>query len=167
MENKGGRPTVMTENTVRILEDAFSNGATDIEACFLAGISKQSLYDYQKKHPEFTDRKAALKEMTKYKAKQVVRKKIEEGDEKTATWFLERKGKDEGYSLRQEITGAGGKEIPQPILYAIFNNNSNAENSKDDQEDKSDSRGDISVKDNQHIAVLDSLGTDRQEADTD
>jgi len=111
MKNKGGRPTVMTEETVRKLEDAFSNGATDVEACFLAGISKQSLYDYQDKYPEFADRKAALKEMTKFKAKQVVRKKIEEGDEKTATWFLERKGKDEGFSLRHEVTGKDGGDI--------------------------------------------------------
>lgn len=98
-----GRPTIMTPETVKILEDAFSVGATDLEACFLANISKQTLYTYQDKYPEFVDRKEALKNMPKYKAKKVVAGKIEEGDEKVAQWYLERKGKDDGFSSKQEI----------------------------------------------------------------
>lgn len=39
-------------------------------------------------------------------------------------------GKNEGYSNRQELTGADGKELPTPLLHAIFNNNSNKEDSQ-------------------------------------
>jgi len=57
-----GRPTVMTTNVVGKLEQAFLMGCSDIEACLFADISKQALYDYQKKHPEFIDRKEKLKQ---------------------------------------------------------------------------------------------------------
>lgn len=60
-KNKGGRPTKMTELVVKKLEEAFLMGCSDIEACLFADISKQTLYTYQEKHPEFTDRKEMLK----------------------------------------------------------------------------------------------------------
>jgi len=112
-----GRPTIMTDDVVNKLEEAFSNGATDLEACFLANISKQTLYNYQENHPEFVDRKEALKEMIKYQAKKNIKDKILEGDIQQSNWWLERKGKDEGFNQRQELTGKDGDNlIPQPLL---------------------------------------------------
>lgn len=105
-----GRPTLMDELTVKKLEDAFSVGASDREACFIANISHQTLYNFQEKYPDFVDRKAALKEMTKYKARKVVAEAIEKNDIQQANWYLERKAKDE-FSLRQELTGAEGGEL--------------------------------------------------------
>ena len=90
-----GRPTLMTPETVNKLEQAFSLGATDLEACFYAGISKQTLYNYQAKYPEFVDRKEALKDKLVLKARQVVASAMESGDKQTAQWYLERKKKDE------------------------------------------------------------------------
>lgn len=107
----GGRPTVMTEHTLQILEEAFSVGATDKEACFLANISESTLYNYCDAHPEYLQRKEALKNMPNYKAKKLVVRKIEEGDEKQANWWLERKAKDDGFSTRSEITGKDGGAV--------------------------------------------------------
>lgn len=102
MKNKGGAPAKMTKETVKILEDAFSNGATDIEACFIAGIHKQTLYNYQKKNPKFIDRKQALKDMIKYQARKSIKESIEtEKTPDTAKWYLERKEKKE-FSTRSE-----------------------------------------------------------------
>ncbi len=107
-----GRKTLMTEETVHVLESAFSNGATDLEACFMAGISKQTLYNYQEKYPEFVDRKEGLKNMIKFRAKQRIKEEIEnEKGCETSKWYVERKGKDEGFSSRQEVTGANGKNL--------------------------------------------------------
>lgn len=89
-----GRPTVMDEMTVNKLEEAFSYGASDEQACFYAGISKQTLYSYQDKYPEFVDRKFALKENTKYQAKLNVSKKVQAGDVSTSQWYLERRDDD-------------------------------------------------------------------------
>lgn len=115
MKNKGGRPTVMTEAVLAKLEEAFAIGATDLEAYGRAGISKDAFYDYQNKHPEFTERKKYLKNMLKYQSRYNISEKINEGDIDTAKWYLERKVKDE-FSTRQENTGRDGKDlIPEEL----------------------------------------------------
>ena len=118
-----GRPTLMTPETVNKLEQAFSLGATDVEACFYAGISKQTLYNYQEKYPEFVDRKAALKDKLVLKARQVVASAMEDGDKQTAQWYLERKKKDE-FSIKTvndiQPLGKDGLPTDQPQLIVKF-----------------------------------------------
>lgn len=94
-KNKGGRPTVMTLEVIGKLEAAFASGATDLEACFFAGISKDALYDYQLKHPEFTERKEALKSQLNLIAKNVVADSIKNGKNvNDAKWYLEKRDDD-------------------------------------------------------------------------
>ena len=88
--------------TLRILDEAFANGATDIQACFIAKISTESLYAYQREHPEYTERKQALKDMIAYQAKQVVKEDIMNSKTETAKWYLERKDKE--FKQRTDIT---------------------------------------------------------------
>lgn len=85
----------MTQDTVNKLEQAFSMGCSDLEACLFADISKQTLYDYQEKNPEFVDRKAMLKQKMIFKARSVIAESLNNKDENTAKWLLERKLKDE------------------------------------------------------------------------
>lgn len=97
-----GRPTVMTKDVVNKLEQAWSMGCSDLEACIFADISKQTLYSYQDKHPEFIDRKELLKKKPVLMAKKNI---IDAMDTKenpdyksiieTSKWYLERKCKDE------------------------------------------------------------------------
>lgn len=94
-KNKGGRPTIMTEETIRKLEYAFSIGCSDREACLHAGIVPSTLYVYQENQPEFKERKELLKEKLVLKSREVVNHKIASGDDMTAKWYLERKKKDE------------------------------------------------------------------------
>lgn len=108
-----GRPTKMTPETVKKLEEAFAIGASDGEACFYADISKPTLYAYQDQNPDFLNRKEALKERPVLLARQTVLKAMET-DPQTARWFLERKRKAE-FAARQEITGKDGEAIV-PIL---------------------------------------------------
>lgn len=96
-----GRPTVMTPEVVSKLEQAFSMGCSDLEACLFADISKQALYDYQEKNPEFADRKAMLKQKMIFKARSVIAEALNNKDENTAKWLLERKLKDE-FSTKTE-----------------------------------------------------------------
>ena len=124
-KNKGGRPTKMSKETIAKLEEVFSLGGSDSEACFYANISKQTLYNYQKENPEFVDRKEALKEKPILKARQTVVKALD--DPKDAQWFLERKRKEE-FSLRQELTGAEGESL-DPIKIEIVTNEYKGNNS--------------------------------------
>ena len=111
---KLGRKTVMTPEVVNKLEQAFSLGCSDMEACLYADISKQTLYDYQAKNPSFADRKAMLKEKLILKARSVISHALQNEDEDTAKWYLERKCKKE-FSTRQEVTGEDGESISAVI----------------------------------------------------
>lgn len=103
-----GRPEAINAAVLQKLETAFKAGATDTEACLMADIAPSTLYDYCQKHPKFAERKEALKEDTKARAKQVIRLAILNNDPKVATWYLERKAKDEfGNSTKLEI--------PEPV----------------------------------------------------
>jgi len=120
-----GRPRSIDELTLKILEEAYSNDATDEQACFLAKISKQTLYNYQKENPEFIDRKVALKNMVKYQAKLAVKESLGNDKERTDTakWYLERK--DKTFKTKQDITS---DDKPISILNGVIStNNGNSE----------------------------------------
>lgn len=102
MENntrEAGRPTVMTDEVIRKLEEVFALGGTDLEACLFADISKSTLYDYQVANPAFVERKEKLKEQPILKARQTVVKSLD--NSQSAQWYLERKRKVE-FSPRVE-----------------------------------------------------------------
>lgn len=103
-----GRPTVMTPDIIRKLEEAFAIGCSDSEACSYADIGQSTLYSYQEKHPEFAERKEKLKERPILKARQTVVKGLDQVEH--AKWYLERRKKAE-FAQRTEQTGAGGEAI--------------------------------------------------------
>lgn len=86
-----GRPTKMTPETVKLLEEAFLLGCTDEEACFCADISKQTLYNYQEKHPEFIDRKERFKSRPVMLARKVTVDALVDDDRAMAIKVLDRK----------------------------------------------------------------------------
>jgi hypothetical protein len=86
----GGRPSLMTEATVRKLEEAFLLGCTDREAAFAAGIAPSTLYKYCEDHPEFLERKETLKKRPVFMARKVVVNALENNDIGTAHRVLER-----------------------------------------------------------------------------
>ncbi len=91
---KGGRPTVMTENALQKLKWAYLIDSSDREACHLAGISPQTLYNYQHKNPEFLEQKARWKMNTAVNATLTVAKAVET-DANIAWKYLERKFPEE------------------------------------------------------------------------
>jgi hypothetical protein len=105
-----GRPTVLTPEVIRILEEAFLIGCTDEEACFKANISTTPFYEYQKEHPEFKERKEALKQSPFYTARKSVVDNLEK-DPDFALKYLERKKKDE-FSTQVNNKHSGDPENP-------------------------------------------------------
>lgn len=89
-----GRPTVMTKKVVEKLEKLFSQGLSDREACLLAGISKDALYDYCNENPVFSNRKEELKKTPSIHAKQTMARAVKK-DPKMALKLLERKERNE------------------------------------------------------------------------
>lgn len=109
-ENKGGRPTVMTEEVVSKLEYGFMKGLNITECCHYADISRPTFYEYIEKHPEFSDRIEELKSNPSTKAKLNIVEAIESGDTDLAKWWLERRNKDE-FSLKQEIAAEVNEKV--------------------------------------------------------
>ena len=99
-ENNIGRPTVMTPEIISKLEEVFSLGGSDLEACFYAGISKSTLYNYQKENEDFLERKEALKESTILLARQEVIKGLKNNPD-LCLKYLERKCPE--FSLRKKL----------------------------------------------------------------
>ena len=106
--NKGGRPTKMTVATIGKLEEAFSYGCTDNEACAHADIHPSTLYDYCTANPKFSERKETLKNMPTFKAKRIIDNALDGADLNTAHRVVDRK---EGSKVKQEITGADGGPV--------------------------------------------------------
>lgn len=103
-----GRPTIMTPETINKLEQAFSMGCSDLEACLHANIGKTTLYNYQQENPEFVERKEILKEKLVLKARSVIAESLNNKDENTAKWYLERKRKDEfSTKIESDINAKG------------------------------------------------------------
>lgn len=113
-KHPGGRPTVMTPETIDKLEYVFALGGTDKEACLYADISLQALYDYQTKHPEFVERKELLKSKPILKARTTLVEALK--DPETAKWYLTKK-------RRREFDSKPKEEPPpqHPVNVAVFN----------------------------------------------
>ncbi len=116
-----GRPTVMTTDIIAKLEEAFLHGASDKEACSFVGIGNTTLYDYCQANPEFSERKEALKDMIKYRARVNISEAITKGDKTLSQWYLERKVKDEfSQKTETDLTSKGESiTIPQSEALAI------------------------------------------------
>jgi hypothetical protein len=110
-KRKGGRPTKMTVETLRKLEDCFTNAMTDDEACIYVGITPPALYDYCKKNPSFLIKKEGLKKKVGLKAKMNIVKSItKDNNVQDSKWWAERKMKEE-FSLRVENINQDTKEL--------------------------------------------------------
>lgn len=57
-----GRPTVMTPTVIGKLEQAFAIDATVEEACFFAGIHRDTFYAWRKENPELSDMMETLRQ---------------------------------------------------------------------------------------------------------
>lgn len=104
----GGRPTKMTPETLKKIEEAFLLGCTDLEACLYADISPPTFYTYQKDNEEFLNRKETLKSNPVMKARKVLLDALNNGDVLTAHKIIERK---EGTKVKQEVSGPDGGPV--------------------------------------------------------
>lgn len=113
--NPNGRPTIMTPETVKKLEEGFAQGFSVNNACIWANISKQTFYTYCENKEGFLDHCKTLQKKPLIKSILVINKALNEGDVGTAKWYAERKGKEE-FSTRQELTGTDGKQLMPPKI---------------------------------------------------
>ncbi len=110
MAERVGRPTVMTDDIVMKLEQAFAIDATVEEACSYADISRNTFYEYLKNNPEYKDRIDELRQRPVLKARQTIVKALE--TPQYALEYLRRKKKAE-FSDKTELEHSGKVTISQ------------------------------------------------------
>lgn len=109
-------PVKLDDETVKKIEDAFAMDCSVSEACLLANISRPTYYNWIKSFPELEERFNILKDNLKVKSKAIIRKQIEEKQDKdTAKWYLEKRDKD--FKPKQDVSF----EDPVPLLVRILN----------------------------------------------
>lgn len=94
---------------VQALLQAYKIDCTDEEACAYAGISLDQLRYFAELHADFSRIKLACKQLPILRARKTVVESLEKSSA-MATWYLERKRKEE-FSARQEIAGPNGEEV--------------------------------------------------------
>jgi len=92
VKSKSGRKVMdgKEKEVVAKLEQAYAIGCSDVEACVYAGIDRATLFRYQKRNPEFRNRKEYLKAKPILQARQTVVKALAT-DANDARWFLTKK----------------------------------------------------------------------------
>jgi hypothetical protein len=113
--SEAGRPQVMTPEVVALLVSAFRDGLNITQACWQAGISRESYYHHINSDPELSDKMDRAQQFLSMNSRQNISKAVQSGDLNTSKWLLERKNKDE-FSTRQELTGKGGKPLATAVL---------------------------------------------------
>lgn len=78
------------------------------EAC---GVARQTFWKFMKDNPELEDVRNECEEGLLDIGEKHLTTAIGTGDMKTIRWHLERKGKNRGYTTRQETTGADGAPL--------------------------------------------------------
>ena len=106
--NSQGKFTKLTDDVVKKLEEIFLLDGTVEEACFFAGISKQTLYNWFKENPKMQERMDALRNEPFLKARRTIVKNLE--NPQYAFEYMKRKKKDE-FSERAELTAKDGKDL--------------------------------------------------------
>jgi len=100
-KNLWWRPSEMSEEKIKKLEEAFALDCSVGEACFYADITKTTYYNWLEKNPKLVDRFEALREKPVLLARQSVVKGLKESPD-LALKYLERKRKNE-FSLKTEV----------------------------------------------------------------
>lgn len=88
-----------------------ATGAILSDTAKVLGVTRQALFHFLEKHPELQALRADVEEEMLDVAESWVVAAIKAGDQKMIRWYLDRKGKSRGYTVRVESTGADGRPI--------------------------------------------------------
>lgn len=128
---EAGRPTKLDDEVRRKIEEAAALDASVEEIAFYAGVHRATLHRWLQEDEGLRDRIQELRERPILKARQTITKALD--DPNYAFKYLERKKRKE-FGANVDLT-TDGKELPQPLLYALRHNDGNEENSSPTETD--------------------------------
>jgi hypothetical protein len=111
-----GRPTKKTEQRTEALLQSLRAGASRQRAAALAGIHRDTLYEWMKQDPAFSDAIEKAEGDAEVRNVAIIQRAADTTWQ-AAAWWLERKHKAE-WSSRIEQTGADGAPVKVIVEYA-------------------------------------------------
>lgn len=93
--NNSGRPSVITDNCIAKLIEAFNLGCNDEMACDYAEIDPSTFYRHMGSDNGFARKIRSAKHLIRLKAASVITRAIGTGDVALCRWWLEKKYADE------------------------------------------------------------------------
>ena len=102
----------MTPEVLQKLEHAFIHAYTDKEACFYAGISPSTLYNYQIIHHEFLERKEQLRLTPNLRAKIELVKGIDGNIDQARWWAIHKMAGEFAPKIRTDVLGEIATHVP-------------------------------------------------------
>lgn len=108
----------MTPDTLAKLDEGFSMGFSDREACLYADIHPATLYRYCEENPEYSERKELLKENLKMIAKRNIYTEIGGGDKDLSWKYIQVRDPDFIPKKAQDITSGGERISVAVVSYA-------------------------------------------------
>lgn len=100
-----GRPSKMTPETVRKLEEAFANDCTVGEACLFANISRTTYYEMLKENPAYSDRFDQLRESVPLKARNAIAKYVDQNFDTALRYMTKKRPEEFGDKMKLEHSG--------------------------------------------------------------
>jgi hypothetical protein len=93
--NDSGRPTVINDNSVAKLSEAFRLGFADQEACQYAEIDRSTYYRHLQSDAGFATQIASAKNYARMKCCSVLVEAIEQKNIQVCQWWLERRYREQ------------------------------------------------------------------------
>ena len=106
--NEDGKYTKLTDETIKLLEQAFAMDCSVVEACLFANISTPTYYAWIKNNPALDKRFSELRATPFLKARKTIVKNLD--NPQYAFEYMKRKKKDE-FSERSEVDVAVSKSF--------------------------------------------------------
>lgn len=114
-KSNAGRPTVMTDEALRLLKEAYLMDCTDEEACLNAEIGTSTLYKYQDENPEFVEKKRLWKNTPFLTARRTVVAGLTEDKDFALKYMKNKKNKEFNERVDTDVT-SGGQQVGVVIL---------------------------------------------------
>ena len=102
---KDGRPTKMTPDTIKKLEESAAIDASVEEMCFYADISTTTFYNYCKENPDFLDRITNLRNKPVLKARTEVVKGLDNDKHFSLQYLTKKKSNEFGDTMKHQHSG--------------------------------------------------------------
>ena len=113
MSNSGGRPTDYKEEYCDLIVDFMKNGSSYVEFAAHIGVCRDTIYEWAKKHSEFSDaKKRALAASQSWWEKQARLYMVTSKEDKFSapTWIFNMKARF-GYRDKVEVEHSGNQKI--------------------------------------------------------